>query len=348
MSLAAAETPADTLADPIAVTVLVPARNEADDIAGCIDAIADQDLPLNRMEVIVVDGCSTDGTASIAEGALGLHPFAAGVVVSNPAASTPSNLNAGLAVARGAHLCRVDARSRVPRDYVRRCLAVLESRPDVVVVGGAQVATGRTGVVSAGIARALNNPLGMGLARYRAGRPSGPSDTVYLGAFRTAELRRAGGWDERWPTNQDFELNRRLGRAGTVWFEAELPVGYVPRPTLVDLVRQYHRFGRWKVRYWRRTGDRPRPRQLVLLAGGVVGIAGGGVLVAHALRSPGRFATTVGVGAAAAAAVESRSAGPDGGPTARVVSVAASAGVAGGWLSGVLREWLSSGERVDR
>ena len=133
-----------------------------------------------------------------------------------------------------------------------------------MVTGGAQVAIAvDDSARSVGIARALNNKYAMGGSRYRSGADSGPCDTVYLGAFRTAQLRSAGGWDEYFETNQDFELNRRLGRAGVVWFDSRLEVGYVPRQTITALWRQYHRFGRWKVRYWRRTGDRPQRRQLV-------------------------------------------------------------------------------------
>ncbi|MFP4527638.1 MAG: glycosyltransferase [Candidatus Kapaibacterium sp.] len=46
------------------VSVLVPARNEAANIAGCIRSLAAQDYP--DMEIIICDDCSTDNTAGIA------------------------------------------------------------------------------------------------------------------------------------------------------------------------------------------------------------------------------------------------------------------------------------------
>ena len=320
------------------VTVLVPARNEADDIARCLEAVAAQDFPLDRIEVVVVDGNSSDATIGTAEAALARHPFARSAVVDNPAGSTPSNLNVGLTHARGRYLCRVDARSVVPTDYVRRCTEVLERRPDVAVVGGSQVAVvgrGRSGVA---IARALNNPLGMGLARYRSGRPSGEADTVYLGCFRTRDLHDVGGWNEAWATNQDFELNRRMARRGVIWFESGLSVGYVPRPTISSLAAQYHRFGRWKVRYWRRTGDRPRPRQVALMVGPVVGSVTGAAAVVSLARTPRRLVALAVAALAGMVAIESRSAGPDATLVVRAASIMASAAVAGGWLSGIGRE----------
>lgn len=339
MSVAVAE-PMATSQCPL-VTVVVPVLDEADHIADCLAAVVAQDYALDRLEVVVVDGGSTDGTPALAWNALdGRVPKFD--IVDTTRGSRPANLNAGLEQATGSYLCRVDARSRIPVDYVRRAVEVLESRPDVAVVGGAQTAVSGRGRSGPGVARALNNPIGMGLARYRAGGRATATDTVYLGFFRVDDLRRVGGWDEDWETNQDFELNRRLGRTGLVWFDPALAVGYVPRSELRSLGSQYHRFGRWKVRYWRRSGDRPRPRQLILLLGAGVAVVGGlgaGRLALRDRRSAGMVAAAL---AGTAALFESASAGPRGGLRDRVVSVAASGVVAGGWISGVVRESLSS------
>ena len=45
------------------VSIIVPARNEADQIAACVCSLLDQDYP--RFEVIVVDDCSEDGTGAL-------------------------------------------------------------------------------------------------------------------------------------------------------------------------------------------------------------------------------------------------------------------------------------------
>lgn len=317
------------------VSVLIPARNEAASIEACLDHLLAQDLPLHLLEVVLVDGGSTDGTGDLATSHLAGTGLARWQVVDNPEGTTPSNLNRGLAEVTGDVVCRVDARSLVPPDYVRRCAELLRSRPELAVVGGAQVARAPgDGAVAVGIARALNNRFGMGGSRYRRGAASGPADTVYLGAFRTAELRDEGGWDARLGTNQDFDLNRRMGARGLVWVAADLEVGYVPRPTLGALWRQYRRFGEGKVRYWYLTGDPPRPRQVVLLAAPLVaGVAGIVVLTRLGWRGRARAALA---GIAVAAVVEVRgSPGPPGPPSAHAVGAVASGVVAVGWLRGV-------------
>lgn len=270
------------------VTVIVPTRQEAADLEACLAAIAAQDHPVNRLEVIVVDGCSSDGTADIARRALGRWGFAATAVLTNEGATASSNLNVGLQRASGEIVCRVDARTRIEPHYVRTCVDLLTRRPEVAVVGGAQVAVARDPTARAvGIARALNNRWSMGGSPYRRASVSGESDTVYLGAFRRSDLLDAGGWDERLVSNQDFDLNRRMAARGLVWFDASLRSGYLPRATLGALWQQYERFGKGKVRYWRTARQRPQVRQGVLLAGPLVG-AIVAVSLAAATSTPGR------------------------------------------------------------
>jgi glycosyltransferase involved in cell wall biosynthesis len=315
---------------------VVPVRDEAERLAGCLDALAGSDLSPELVEVLVVDGGSTDDTVAVAGRLLAERRWWVADVLASPAGDRSSNLNCGLAAAHGPVVVRVDARSRVPAHYLRRCVELLDTRPDVAVVGGRQraIAGPGAGVTGAGVARALNNRWGMGLSRYRRSATSGETDTVYLGAYRTEQLRAAGAWRTDLPVNEDFDLNRRLGRFGTVWFDADLAVDYVPRSSLAGLARQYWAFGTGKARYWRLTGDRPRPRQVLILAAPLVA---GALLVS----------VVVGLGAAAAAvvvlvgviggiAVEALGAdGPPGGLGAHAAGLAALACISGSWLAGV-------------
>ena len=79
-----------------------------------------------------------------------------------------------------------------------------EARPDVVVVGGARSRwPGTHDPTGRGIARALNNRWSAWACPRTAGaRRTGPTDTVYLGTFRTEQLHAVGGWDERFDTTR--------------------------------------------------------------------------------------------------------------------------------------------------
>lgn len=322
------------------VTVVVPARDEQRDITGALTSVLVQDYPLERLEVVVVTAGSTDATPDIATSVLSSAGLRRWSVLREGDGSTPGNLNVALAWAAGEMVIRVDARSRIPSAYVRRCVELLLQRPDIAVVGGRQVAVApRAGAHAEGIARGLNNRYAMGLSRYRRpGAPSGATDTVYLGAFRTGQLRAAGGWDRTMSTNQDFDLNRRLSSNGTIWFEAGLAVEYIPRSSVRDLARQYHRFGRWKVRYWSQGREPPQFRQVVLLT--VPALTGGALAVVAAAR-PAALVPLAAAAAVSVAVIDEVGASERAGPRSRMWAAAAMAAVAGGWLTGVAREGVT-------
>jgi glycosyltransferase involved in cell wall biosynthesis len=50
---------------PDKVSIIIPGRNEEQNIGRCLDSILDQTLPKTQVEIIVVDDGSSDKTASI-------------------------------------------------------------------------------------------------------------------------------------------------------------------------------------------------------------------------------------------------------------------------------------------
>lgn len=315
------------------VSVVIPARDEAGSIAGCLKNVLAQTWDRRDLEVIVVDGCSSDETAQTARRILEESPLARWAVLENAKGTTPSSLNVGLRAAAGDIVVRVDARSLIPSDYVARCVQALKEFPGAGVVGGRQVAVARdASSLSIGIARALNNRWFNGGSRYRRPGPDNWCDTVYLGAFRRTELLALDGWDERYTTNQDFELNRRFRLAGRkVRCLSSVEVGYLPRSNLMALSQQYVRFGAAKKRDWMLSGQRPEQRQLLLLAAPPVGIVA--ALVA-ACRWPVPMASGV---ALLSVAVESfGTTGPDARLLGRLWGLVAGMIVGASWWVGVI------------
>ena len=47
------------------ISLVLPVRNEEKYIRACAESLFLQDYPEERMEVLFVDGCSTDGTVGI-------------------------------------------------------------------------------------------------------------------------------------------------------------------------------------------------------------------------------------------------------------------------------------------
>jgi len=243
------------LPDDVPVSVIIPARGAAGLLPGCLDVVLAQLHGTD--EVVVAAGDDTTAAAARARAAEDARVR----VVANPAGTTPAALNVALGAARHPVIVRVDAQARIPDGYRDRVVALLVETA-AVTVGGRQVARAERGV-AAGIAAAMNARLGHGGAAYRSGARGGPVDTVYLGAFRADALRAVGGYDERFITNQDAELNERLRRAGgTVWLDPTLEVTYLPRTTLRALARQFRAYGRGRAMTARRHPGSLSRRQL--------------------------------------------------------------------------------------
>ncbi|MFZ0627063.1 MAG: glycosyltransferase family 2 protein [Acidimicrobiia bacterium] len=233
------------------VDVIIPAARAAQTLASAIASVRGQDYP-NLGEIIVA--ASDTESADVAK--------EAGVrVIANPSGRTAVGLNLAIEAASGEIVARVDSQAEIPPGYLTRAVATMASS-GADNVGGMQIPIGVTGWEKA-IAAAMASPFGAGDARYRIGGRAGPTDTVYLGVFRSSTLARLGGYDEEFIRNQDYELNHRIRESGgIVWFDPDLKVSYRPRGSLRNLARQYFQYGSWKRKFSRRHPGSLRWRQL--------------------------------------------------------------------------------------
>jgi polysaccharide deacetylase family protein (PEP-CTERM system associated) len=233
------------------VTVAVPCLDEAGYVEPCLRGIFEQDYPRDRLEMIVADGGSRDGTREILERMAREEPRLR--VVDNPDRLQAPGLNRIIREARGDVIVRMDVHCQYAHDYVRRCVDVLE-KTGADNVGGAQRAMPRSPFQEA-LCAALGSPLGVGGARYRSAANEGFVDTVFLGAFRRRVFETVGLYDPRAVTNEDAELNQRLlDSGGRVYLSRNIVVHYHPRDSFEAVARQYFRYGRGRARTFLKHG----------------------------------------------------------------------------------------------
>jgi glycosyltransferase involved in cell wall biosynthesis len=240
------------------VSVIVPARNEERSIGTTLDALRAQDY--GNLQIVVVDGGSTDGTVAVVERHMAEDPRVE--LLHNPRGITPVALNIALAAARGPWLVRMDAHATVDPTYVGAAVTRLREG-GWGGVGGRKDGVGRTPAGRA-IATALGSPFGVGGSVYHHGVCEQEVDHIPFGAYPTALARELGGWDERLMTNQDFEFDYRLRRSGArLLFDPALRIDWQSKQGMREFYQQYRRYGRGKVDVALLHPSSLRPRHLL-------------------------------------------------------------------------------------
>jgi glycosyltransferase involved in cell wall biosynthesis len=105
------------------VTVVVACRNEEAFIGPCLRSLIDQDYPADLVEIIVVDGMSTDQTWGVANTYRETYPNIR-LEVNQMKFKYPA-LNQAIKQAKGDCIAIVDAHSWYPKDYLARCVSFL-------------------------------------------------------------------------------------------------------------------------------------------------------------------------------------------------------------------------------
>lgn len=244
------------------VSIIIPCYNEEATISLLLTGLLEQTHPLERLEIVVADGFSTDQTRARIAAFQAAHSELAVQVVDNPKKNIPAALNAAMRAARGDIFVRLDAHSVPQPDYVARCVEALEAGKGENVGGVWLIRPGAETWLAKSIAAAAAHPFGVGDAQYRFTTRAAEVDTVPFGAFRRSLVDRIGGFDETLLTNEDYEFNVRIRQGGgKIWLDPAIRSAYFARSTPGGLAKQYWRYGYWKARMLRRYPRTLRWRQ---------------------------------------------------------------------------------------
>lgn len=204
------------------LVVVVPARNEADNIAATLDALLLADYP--RMRVLVVDDRSTDATGAIVDDYVAQYavrqPGRLDVIHITDLPEGWLGKTFALTVAtensNSDYLLYTDADVLMSPSILRRALAYAEaSEADHLVV----MPTPQVKSRGEGIVLGFLQVMGMWASRpWRVANPEARRDVVGVGAFnlvRREALKKIGGWaPQRLAVLEDVTLGRRMKAAG--------------------------------------------------------------------------------------------------------------------------------------
>ena len=245
------------------VSILVPIRNESRYIDRCLESILAQEYPHERLELLIADGMSDDGTREIVTDFIRQNPSLSIRMVDNGGRIVATGLNAAMRHAHGEIIVRVDGHCEIASDYIKQCVAHLIN-DGVDGVGGSMETIGETQLAGT-ISLAMSSVFGVGDSAFRT--VTGKTmlvDSVPFPAYTRAVMERAGLYDEELVRNQDDEYNYRLRKLGAkILLADDVHSRYYSRSSLRSLWRQYYQYGYYKVRVMQKHPLQMRPRQFI-------------------------------------------------------------------------------------
>jgi succinoglycan biosynthesis protein ExoA len=239
----------------------MPVRNEQESITRSVSSVLAQDYRADCLEVLVADGLSDDQTRIIVGEISQRDPRVQ--LIEYPARLMAAGFNAAFSNARGDVILMLGGHAELSKNYVSRCVSVLEEKR-AECVGGVVETVGET-MVGKAIALAMSSSFGVGGVDFRIGTTEEKYvDTVAFGAYSREIIDRAGLLDERFVRNQDDEYNYRIRKLGArILLAPDISCRYHSRASLGSLWHQYFAYGYWKVRVMQRHPQQMRPRHFV-------------------------------------------------------------------------------------
>ncbi|HUT28434.1 MAG TPA: glycosyltransferase family 2 protein [Sedimentisphaerales bacterium] len=259
------------------VSIVIPCRNEEKFIGQCLDSIIGNDYPKDKLQLLVVDGMSEDGTRKIVKEYAERLGFIE--LVDNCERITSSAFNKGIKAAKGEVVLIMSAHSTCEGDYISQCVNYLTNTDADNVGGLCKILPQDSSLIANSIAYALSSSFGAGNAYYRTGsRRPRYVDTVFGGCYRRSIFERIGFFDEDLVRTQDSEFNARLLKnGGRILLVPTIVSYYYTRRSLRDLWKMNLQYGYYKPLAARKIGKVYTARQLipplfvVSLAGSLMG-----------------------------------------------------------------------------
>ena len=229
------------------LSVICPIYNEEKYITQFLDSLLGQDYPQDDLEILLVDGMSTDRTREVVGEYTTRYNFIR--LIDNPEKIVPYAMNHGIEVAKGDVIIRLDAHASYQQDYL-----------SVLVKGLRRLHADNVGTVcktdvlnktpkTLAIREVLGNKFGVGNSTFRTGIDcEQEAETVPFGCWPKEVFDKYGKYDVRLVRNQDIELNKRILRGGgKIYILPDTYCTYLARETWRALAKNNYGNGKWNI-----------------------------------------------------------------------------------------------------
>jgi glycosyltransferase involved in cell wall biosynthesis len=185
------------------LSVIIPTRNEEDNISKCLDALTHQKYA-KPYEIIVVDTNSTDKTTAIAKS------FKAKVISENKKGKIYAFIK-GANAAKGDILCFTEADCIVPPHWLSTITTYFQKNPTVTAISGTYLFYASTTHLN--ILAKMCFAVSKWVFKIMYGNDSLRASNF---AIRKNAYKKAGGFSNKYFELYDVELGLRVGTSGTI------------------------------------------------------------------------------------------------------------------------------------
>ena len=228
------------------VSFIIVALNAGDKLNSLLEDIKKQDYEHKNIEIIFVDGDSSDNTKDVMANFIkSNHDFARICVLDNPKKILPCGWNIALKESKGDIILRVDAHSSIPNDFIRKNVEAMKNTEKIV--GGHRISIiDENSPWQKTLLIAETSLFGSGIASYRRTREKKYVSTLAHAAYSREVFQKIGGYDERLARTEDNEIHYRMKEAGFKFMlDPEIQSFHHARNTFSKMLKQKFMNGYW-------------------------------------------------------------------------------------------------------
>ncbi|MDD5067019.1 MAG: glycosyltransferase family 2 protein [bacterium] len=230
------------------ISVITPMKNEVNYIEKCINSVLKQDYPHNKIEILIVDGGSTDGSTKVVQKLMKKNKNIK--LLGGSGVNCPAGMNIGIKNAKGKLIAKIDSHGYIPPDFLQLAVKYFSyhKKNKVKCVGGPIKAIPKSLTAKSNVL-ARTSKFGVGGGIYSQKAKSDFTDTVQCGVYQKDIFLKIGLFDETLQFGEDEELNWRIIKAKyKIFYTSDINFYYYPRNTLKKLYLQYYNYGNARIK----------------------------------------------------------------------------------------------------
>ncbi len=229
------------------LSVICPIYNEEKYIEKCIQSILEQDYPKEKLEILFVDGMSTDKTREIVKMYSKEYSFIR--LLDNPHKIVPYAMNKGIEESNGDIIMRLDAHATYECNYFSVLVSSLQRLKADNIGSMCKTDVLNKTPKTLAIKEVLSNKFGVGNSTFRLGVDKEQKvDTVPFGCWPRRVFEKYGLYNVKLVRNQDIELNKRIiNGGGSIYIVPNTFCTYLARETYSGVAKNNYGNGKWNI-----------------------------------------------------------------------------------------------------